>query len=194
MAGTIKALIAALESASDLSIESLEKILQDNLPSDEEIRSASEPVLPYGRTLLALTNRYEVIIGCWPRNGWCDVHDHGEGVGIVQSYGGAIEHFSYELNGSSLELTEQCTINSGDSARLPVGMIHSLQNISSDEPYIGLHIYAPPASDVRVFDLKSGDIYHVTDDWASIVPTDAKYIRHKQEKQFTFRNLVHEKV
>ncbi|HYM19802.1 MAG TPA: cysteine dioxygenase family protein [Candidatus Kapabacteria bacterium] len=193
MASTIELLTQALDSAADYSPQTLERILQEYLPSEAEIAALAEGVFPYGRTMLKLTDEYEMIIGCWPRGGWCDVHDHGEAVGIVYSYGGEIEHFEYRLNDGCLELFEQTTIRSGDFKQLTAGMIHSLQNISSDAPYIGLHIYSPPTSDVRVFDVHKGDIYHVTDDAFAIIPKDERCIRAVEVKCFSYKNLVREK-
>lgn len=193
MSGTIASLLEALDTASDHSVESLERILAENTPTKEEICAASDAVMPYGRTLLKLTDTYEVIIGCWPRNGWCDAHDHGDAVGIVKSFGGDVVHLDYRLNDGCLELYHQCEIKEGETARLPMGMIHALHNVSSDEPYVGLHIYSPPPKDVRVFDIKNGTIFHITNDAASIIPTDPNDILHVEEKCFTFKNLVREK-
>lgn len=194
MAGSLQSLIAALDAATDFSIESLERIMAENLPSEQEICDAAAATLPYGRTPLKSTPQYELIIGCWPRNGWCDAHDHGTAIGVVHSYAGSIEHFRYELNGTNLDLVEHSTIAKNETARLESGMIHSLQNVSSDDPYIGLHLYAPPTSHVRVFDLRNGDIYHVTDESAALIPNDERFIASKEEKVFTYRNLVKTKV
>jgi hypothetical protein len=194
MAGSLESLIAALDVATDLSMENLERIMADNLPSEDEICNISSATLPYGRTPIKATDKYELIIGCWPRNGWCDAHDHGNAIGVVHSYSGAIEHFRYELNGDSLDLVEQSTISKGETARLELSMIHALQNVSSDDPYIGLHLYVPPTSHVRVFDLRNGDIYHVTDESAALIPNDERFIARKEEKVFTYRNLVKTKV
>ena len=190
---TINDLISALDTASDYSMETIEQILADNLPSKEEIIAISEATLPYGRTMIKMTDTYEVIIGCWPHNGWCDAHDHGTAIGVVHSYSGEIEHFDYRLVGDTLELYEQCTIRTGDSKRLNPHMIHALQNLSSEEPYIGLHVYVPPTKDVRVFDLRTGDIYHVTDDAMAIIPKDDRWIRSVERNCFSYRNLVKEK-
>jgi len=190
MAGSIESLIAALEAATDFSMENLERIMAENLPSENEITSISSATLPYGRTAIKATDKYELIIGCWPRNGWCDAHDHGSAIGVVHSYGGEIEHFRYELNGASLDLVEHTTITKGETARLDHSMIHALQNVSSDDPYIGLHLYAPPTSNVRVFDLRNGDIYHVTDESAALIPNDDRFIVRKEQGVFSYRNLV----
>lgn len=191
---TIDILLEALRNADDLSIESMEKILAANRPLREEIIAVSKAELPYGRSMLHLSDKYEVIIGCWPKGGWCDAHDHGNAVGIVQSYSGEIEHFRYEMKDGCLDLIEHSTMKNGECNRLEIGMIHSLQNISSDEPYIGLHIYSPPTSDVRVFDLKSGDIYHVTDDYPALIPTESENIIKHEKAKFRFQNRVHEKA
>ncbi|MEP7236051.1 MAG: hypothetical protein ABI778_12220, partial [Ignavibacteriota bacterium] len=138
--------------------------------------------------------RFEVIIGCWPKGGWCDAHDHGTAIGIVYSYGGEIEHFRYDLHDGSLDLVEHSTMKPHESYRLESGLIHSLMNVASDEPYIGLHIYSPPTADVRVFELKSGDIYHVADDAMAIIPKQkADAVRHEAGK-FNFQNTVHAKL
>ncbi len=191
---TIAALLEALEKSDDLSIASLERILESHLPSGEEIIAISKAELPYGRTMLHLDDKFEVIIGCWPKGGWCDAHDHGDAVGIVYSYSGEIEHFRYQMHDGFLDLIEHGTMKKNESARLESGMIHSLQNISSDEPYIGLHIYSPPTSDVRVFDLKSGDIYHVTDDYPALIPTEEEKIVKHEKQKFVFQNSVHTKL
>ena len=190
----INALLEALKNSDDLSIESLERILAENLPSREEIIALSNAELPYGRSMLHLDDRVEVIIGCWPKGGWCDAHDHGEAVGIVYAYGGEIEHFRYEFHDDFLNLVEHETMKPNDSFRLEKGLIHSLVNVSSDEPYIGLHIYSPPTSGVRVFDLKSGDIYHVTDDYPALIPTESENIVRYEKGKFKFQNIVHAKI
>jgi hypothetical protein len=191
---TIDILIEELKKSRDLSIESLEQILAEHLPSKEDIIAVSKAELPYGRTMLYLDKDLEVIIGCWPRGGWCDTHDHGPAEGIVYAYEGEIEHFRYELHDDVLDLVEHETMRKNESFRLEAGMIHSLQNISSDEPYIGLHIYIPPTSNVRVFDLKTGDIYHVTDDYPALIPDTTENVLQHEKGKFTFVNRVHAKV
>ncbi len=191
---TIDILLEALKNSDDLSIESMERILEANLPSREEILAVSKVELPYGRAMLHLDDRFEVIIGAWPKGGWCDVHDHGDAVGIVFSYSGEIEHFRYELQDGSLDLVEHQTMKNSECVRLERGMIHSLQNVSSDEPYIGLHIYSPATSDVRVFDLKNGDIYHVTDDYPALIPDDNEKIVKHEKGQFKFQNKTRTKM
>jgi predicted metal-dependent enzyme (double-stranded beta helix superfamily) len=194
MDNTIASLIEALKKSEDLSFESMERILAEHLPSREEIIAVTTTELPYGRTMLHLDNELEVIIGCWPRGGWCDAHDHGNAIGIVYAYGGEIEHFRYEFDGGVLDLVEHEKMKANESYRLEKGMIHSLQNMASDEPYIGLHIYAPPTSDVRVFDLKSGDIYHVTDDYPALIPKEQEKIVKHEKEMFTFKNSVRAKL
>jgi hypothetical protein len=191
---TIETLIEELKKSKDLSIESLERILAEHLPAKEEIMALINAELPYGRTMLYLDDHLEVIIGCWPRGGWCETHDHGPAVGVVYAYEGEIEHFRYELHQNSLDLVEHHTMRKFESFRLEPGLIHSLQNISSDEPYVGLHIYAPPTSNVRVFDLKTGDIYHVTDDYPALIPSEDDNILLHERGKFTFQNKVHVKV
>src|SRR5579872_7026497 len=132
---SIDTLLEALKNSKDRSIESMERILLEYLPSREEIIAISKAELPYGRTMLYLDNDLEVIIGCWPRSGWCDAHDHGPAAGIVYAYSGEIEHFRYELHDGNLELVEQMTMRPDECFPLEPGLIHSLQNISSDEPY-----------------------------------------------------------
>ncbi len=191
---SIEALLEALKNSDDLSIESLERILQENLPLREDILAVSKAEMPYGRSMLHLDDKFEVIIGCWPKGGWCDAHDHGDAVGIVYAYGGEIEHFRYELHDGFLDLVEHQTMKLNEAFRLEQGLIHSLVNVSSDEPYIGLHIYSPPTSDVRVFDLKTGDIYHVTDDYPALIPNDSKNIVKHEKGKFKFQNIVHAKL
>src|SRR5579872_3901675 len=191
---SIDTLLEALKNSKDRSIESMERILLEYLPSREEIIAISKAELPYGRTMLHLDDNLEVIIGCWPRGGWCDAHDHGKAVGIVYAYGGEIDHFSYEFHDDILDLVEHEKMQANQSFRLEEGLIHSLQNVSSDEPYIGLHIYSPPTSDVRVFDLKTGDIYHVTDDYPALIPKEKEKIVRHEKRKFIFHNSVHAKV
>jgi hypothetical protein len=191
---TIDILLEELKKSGDFSIGSLERILAEHLPSKEDIIAVSKAELPYGRTMLYLDKDLEVIIGCWPHGGWCDTHDHGPAEGIVYSYEGEIEHFLYELHGEDLDLVEHGTMRKNQSTRLEAGMIHSLQNISSDAPYIGLHIYAPPTSNVRVFDLKTGDIYHVTDDYPALIPNSSENVIEHEKGKFKFQNKVHVKV
>ncbi|MBS1903845.1 MAG: cysteine dioxygenase family protein [Bacteroidetes bacterium] len=192
MAATIETLAHALDNAPDYSVGTLERILLENLPSPEEVVALADTSMPYGRTILRLNDKYEMIIGCWPRNGWCDAHDHGDAEGVVYGCSGEVEHFDYRFNGDTLELYEQSTIKNGQHMRLPKDMIHSLANVTSDEPYVGLHIYSPAATNVRVFDTRNGDIYHVTDDAASVVPRDEAQIRMVERGKFSYRNLVKE--
>jgi predicted metal-dependent enzyme (double-stranded beta helix superfamily) len=192
MSATIASLLDALDQAEDLSPASIERILAEHLPSKEEVLTVSDVCLPYGRSLLRMNDKYEVIIGTWPKGGWCDVHDHGNAEGVVYSYGGEVVHNEYRYENGSLELFHRSQISGGESARLYAGMIHSLHNISSDEPYVGLHIYSPPSTNVRVFDIKTGDIYHIADDAPSIVPSDKMECRKVDERCFTFKDLLKE--
>jgi len=191
---SVAALIDALLASKDLSFESMEHILQENLPTAEEIIAISKAELPYGRTMLHLDDRVEVIIGCWPQGGWCDAHDHGKAIGIVYAYSGEIEHYRYEYHDGILDLVEHEKMRANESFRLEEGLIHALHNTSSQEPYIGLHIYSPPTSDVRVFDLKTGDIYHVTDDYPALIPKEKEKIVKHEKNIFAYQNSVHAKV
>ena len=93
MAATIETLAHALDNAPDYSVGTLERILLENLPSPEEVVALADTSMPYGRTILRLNDKYEMIIGCWPRNGWCDAHDHGDAEGVVYGCSGEVEHF-----------------------------------------------------------------------------------------------------
>jgi len=190
MPGTLASLYKALEEATDYSIDSLRCILEQELPSWEEVKPLVPNGDPYGRVLLFHNENVEVMIGAWKRGDWCAAHDHGPSIGVCYSYSGQIEHASYELSGKELHMVERCTISDNAFLPLDLGMIHSLCNTSSDEPYVGLHIYSPPTRDVRVFDIESGNIYHITDDHGAWVPEDPSKIRKVEEKVFTLKNSV----
>jgi uncharacterized RmlC-like cupin family protein len=195
---TLLELKEALESAvarnhGPLGTESVQQILAENLPSWEEIAPLVPHEHPYGRVTLFESHDYEVMIGCWDKGNWCDAHDHGPSEGAVYAYQGTIEHASYEMQSGVLAVSERCTIGSGELLPLPIGMIHSLANNISDEPYVGLHIYSPPTKDVRVFHLSSGDIYHITNDHGAWVPSDPSKILKVERNAFAFRNQA-EKV
>lgn len=194
MPGTLQSLYAALAATEDRSIENLRCIMERELPTWEEIENLVPKGEPYGRVLLFDNGVVEVMIGAWERGNWCEAHDHGPSIGVCYSYAGSIEHCSFELHGKDLTLHERGTVTSGMTLPLDSGMIHSLCNSSSDTPYVGLHIYSPPTRDVRVFDLKNGDIYHITDDHGAYVPEDPSKIRSVEKNAFTLRVDVKEAI
>ena len=186
--GTLQSLVAALNASDDFSVEALTRIAEQNLPTWEEIEPLVCAGHPYGRITLAEAPNFEVMIGCWTKGNWCDAHDHGDSIGVCWAYKGTIDHVSYELHGEYLDAVERCSIGKDDVVPLKLGLIHSLVNTSSDEPFVGLHIYSPPTKDVRVFDLKHGDIYHVHSDQGAWIPEDLENVKAIERAQFTFRN------
>jgi Cysteine dioxygenase type I len=191
---SLQSLKQSLEQASSttahpLTAEDVMEILGRNLPDWSEIEPLVPHDNPYGRVTLFENEVFEVMIGCWDEGNWCDAHDHGPSVGAVYAYMGEIEHTSYALHDGVLEATERCCLSKDDLMPLGLGMIHSLTNIRSREPFVGLHVYSPPTSNVRVFHIATGDIYHVTNDQGAWVPTDPKKIKHIEKKAFRFRNL-----
>jgi hypothetical protein len=187
MAGTIESLKNRLDNIQDLTLDKVKDALIAELPDWSEIEPLTERGMPYGRTMLVHTDRYEIMIGCWELGNWCAAHDHGVAEGVCYPYSGEIEHVDYQMNGTNLDLVERCNLTKGNLLELPKGMIHSLRNTSSTEPFIALHIYLPATYDVRVFDTRSGDIYHITDDQGAWVPEDPTKIRKVERASFTYR-------
>ncbi|MEO6938945.1 MAG: cysteine dioxygenase family protein [Candidatus Kapaibacterium sp.] len=190
--GSLSSLTAALEQTTDFSAANLMRIMEENLPPWSEIEPLVAYGDPYGRVTLVETSQFEIMIGSWKKGDWCEAHDHGPSVGAVHAYSGNIEHFSFRFADADgdLHLMERCSISKDDALTLDLGMIHSLTNTSSDTPFVGLHVYSPPTHDVRVFDLKTGDIFHITNDHGAYVPEDPTKIVKHEPKRFRYRNAL----
>jgi len=113
---------------------------------------------PYGRTLLAESRDFEVVVAHWNGQDGCLPHDHGGSRGVVRVLEGAALVQNYvapEANHGSVPLTPlgpPRSLRCGESIAVTPDVVHSMKPVQAG--LVTLHIYAGPVRGMRVFDLE----------------------------------------
>jgi cysteine dioxygenase len=135
----------------------------------------NEPGLyPYGRQKLLANDHVEIIIMNWATQRQCSPHDHGSSFGVVSVVQGTIVHDLYTLDQDDIPIKYfSRTEREGTHYFAPKGMVHSMGNPLSS-PAITLHIYAPPITKMKVYDLENCLTCVVSDDCGAWWPTEQR--------------------
>lgn len=140
---------------SDSDIKVLKGIINTNPTSDLELnRYHLDPGgKPYGRNILLNNGKVELVFLSWGPGQICDVHDHGTSCGLVKVVKGSISNIIYSQNKASGEPIHQQEEYLVDEVFVEVSLDswHQMKN-NLDEFTYTLHIYAPPVTDMQVFD------------------------------------------
>jgi cysteine dioxygenase len=156
-------------SAKELkeSIDSLDVNLKDLLPYIEEPGD-----YPYGRKLLYKSKYLEILVMNWAYNKVCAPHDHGSSFGWVKVVSGESTNISYKLDKDEVPTLSTTWTQRAESIFFaPKGQVHAMQNLCS-EPLVTFHVYAPPISGMKVYDLKRCAACIVSDDCGAWWPDD----------------------
>jgi|UPI00068DB883 cysteine dioxygenase len=110
---------------------------------------------PYGRKLLYKSEALEVLVMNWAQNQPSAPHDHGSSFGWVKIVSGYSLNMLYQPNKNGVPVCAKTFVQQpGSIFFAPQGEIHAMQNLNLfSEPLISLHFYAPPISQMKVYDL-----------------------------------------
>ncbi|PMC39110.1 hypothetical protein CJ195_03995 [Bacillus sp. UMB0899] len=118
---------------------------------------------PYYRKLIYQNEHVELLVMNWSELE-CAPHDHGHSFGWIQVLDGTAKNTVYKVNGDTLplelftEFQEQ-----GKAFFAPKNGVHKM-SVSNDGKLVTLHLYSPPITGMKVYDLKKCAACIVSDD------------------------------
>ncbi|WP_054703900.1 cysteine dioxygenase family protein [Bacillus sp. JCM 19041] len=126
---------------------------------------------PYYRQLLYQSKEVELLVMNWS-NLDCAPHDHGNSFGWIQVINNDCENTVYKADGNGLpqELFTK-TYRNGKLFFAPQNGIHKMKGTVG---LVTLHLYAPPITGMKVYDLKKCAACVVADDCGAWWPEDQR--------------------
>jgi cysteine dioxygenase len=175
-----------LDALKNPSRQEMKKALEELNMSVDELMPflQSSSGKPYYRKLLYKSEDVELLVMNWS-DLECAPHDHGDSHGWIHVLNGTSVNSVYEVNGNSLpnELFKEY-YNQGQLFFAPKKGIHKMQADSS-VGLVTLHLYSPPISGMKVYDLEKCAACIVSDDCGAWWPDEQrqklKEIRLKKE-------------
>jgi cysteine dioxygenase len=148
----------------------------------EDLAQLPEPSegKPYNRKLLYKNEKVELLVMNWSQLE-CAPHDHGNSHGWIQVISGTSLNSVYEVKGDSLpkELFYQY-YHKGQYFYAPKKAVHKMK-ASNNTDMVTLHLYSPPITGMRVYDLAKCAACVVSDDCGAWWP-DEQYQKLKEIK------------
>jgi cysteine dioxygenase len=145
-----------------------------------DVASLPEPSegKPYNRKLLYKNEEVEMLVMNWSQLE-CAPHDHGDSYGWIQVLSGTSVNTVYEIkrNGLPTELFHEFH-HKGKFYFAPKKGIHKMQ-ASNQTDLITLHLYSPPITGMKVYDLEKCAACVVSDDCGAWWP-DEQYQKLKE--------------
>lgn len=143
----------------------------------EVMEYAGEPgIYPYGRKKIFANDEVEIIAMNWGARRTCAPHDHGSSFGWVNVMSGDVEHTLYTLDQSDVPVAYLTrTEKFGSRYFAPRSMVHAMGN-PSDDLTVTVHIYAPPITRMKVYDLEKCAVCVVSDDCGAWWPTEQRQL------------------
>lgn len=121
----------------------------------------------YGRKMVVLDDRFEIMVMSWNPGDFSAIHDHGYTQwGAVQVFGNVM-HNIYTNAGGVFKLSKQEILPKGSIAKVNNALIHQMGNVTS-EPYLTLHLYGSDdtegiiTADAKIYELECNLIKHTT--------------------------------
>ncbi|SDM68948.1 cysteine dioxygenase [Fictibacillus solisalsi] len=129
---------------------------------------------PYGRQIIYQNDHIEILVMQWSSYLDCAPHDHGQSYGWVQIIAGCSDHWIYEISHDSLPWEKlKRKEKSGSYLNVGKGMIHKMGS-RGEESLITLHVYSPPISGMKVYDLNKCAACIVSEDCGAWWPEEQK--------------------
>jgi cysteine dioxygenase len=168
----VKNVLDSLKSPTKAQMK--DALMQLNITRDD-LASLPEPSegKPYNRKLLYKSEDVEMLVMNWSELE-CAPHDHGESHGWIQVLSGTSLNTVYELSGTGLpaEWFREYHHN-GKYFYAPKKAIHKMQ-ASNQTDLVTLHLYSPPITGMKVYDLEKCAACVVSDDCGAWWPDDQK--------------------
>ncbi|MCM3724757.1 cysteine dioxygenase family protein [Neobacillus cucumis] len=149
-----------------------------------------EPSLgkPYNRKLLFKNEEVEMLVMNWSHLE-CTPHDHGNSHGWIQVLSGTSLNSVYEMSGTGLpaELFREYH-HQGKYFYAPKNAIHKMQ-ASNQTDLVTLHLYSPPITGMKVYNLEKCAACVVSDDCGAWWPDE----QHQKVKEIQLKNNIKNK-
>ncbi|MDX2414110.1 MAG: cysteine dioxygenase family protein [Bacteroidales bacterium] len=168
-------------SESDISI--LKGLIKEHSTSDLDLNKYHlDPAdKPYGRNILVNNGKVEVVFLSWGPDQICDVHDHGESCGLVKVVKGNISNIIYQedtVSGEPIHQQEEYVLDD-IFIEVPKNSWHQMKN-NLDEFSYTLHVYAPPVTDMQVFDKENKQLVTVDENCGAWLSEPDRQIKIKK--------------
>ncbi|MEX3644313.1 cysteine dioxygenase family protein, partial [Mycolicibacterium porcinum] len=130
---------------------------------------ASEPNdgEPYSRTILRVHDEVEIMLARWRPGRRCAPHDHGGAGGFVIVLEGRFEERRFDWDGPRLTVTSSAEHSAGAVTRITSDVIHDMAGLDGG---LTLHLYSPPATSMRVFDLDTSEMLELVGNYGAWIP------------------------
>lgn len=130
---------------------------------------ASEPNdgEPYSRTILRVDDEVEIMLARWRPGRRCAPHDHGGAGGFVIVLEGRFEERRFDWDGPRLAVTSSAEHPVGAVTRITSDVIHDMTGLDGG---LTLHLYSPPATSMRVFDLDTSEMLELVGNYGAWIP------------------------
>lgn len=131
----------------------------------------------YGRRLLHHDSGLEVMQAGWHLGGYAVPHDHGPATGAVLVLSGYFVETVWQLRAGQLAAIAAHEHSKGSVMRVTAGLVHSLHALSEGHT---LHVYAPPVTGMRVYDLAAREVLELADEHGAWLPRDPHVVRARR--------------
>lgn len=107
----------------------------------------------YHRALVALGERYELLVMTWLPGQESVPHDHAGSICVMQVMQGTALEAQYRVDRHGyVDLDYECTVPCGEITAGEDAGVHAIRNSADAEtPLVTVHVYAPPLRDFRRF-------------------------------------------
>ncbi|MCM3164015.1 cysteine dioxygenase family protein [Metabacillus litoralis] len=164
-----------LGNLENTSSDALKQALEELAIQHEEL----EPILgteedkPYYRKLLYKNEKVELLVMNWSQLE-CAPHDHGSSFGWIQVINGTAKNTVYKVDGTKMpkEIFTEFQEN-GEIFFAPEKGVHKM-SVSNKSKLVTLHLYSPPITGMKVYDLNTCAACVVSDDCGAWWPEEQR--------------------
>jgi len=172
MQARIEHVLGTLKSPSK---EQLQEALHEMDVSLQEVEDElqSPEGKPYYRKLLYHNEEVELLVMNWSQLE-CAPHDHGNSYGWIQVLNGVTKNTVYEVTEN--QLPEELFSETQEEGRLffaPRKGVHKMKD-EDGKGLVTLHLYAPPITGMKVYDLETCAACVVSDDCGAWWPEEQR--------------------
>lgn len=153
-------------------------LLDSHSPTADELapQLPGPSTYPYGRKVLHQNGLFEVVGMNWSIDQECAPHDHGNSSGLISITAGEVVHTAYRIDeGGTPQLHKKMHKRAGDILFAPRGFVHSMGN-RKRERLITLHVYSPPITGMKVYDLRKCAACVVSNDCGAWWPASQRQV------------------
>ncbi|OBK23213.1 hypothetical protein A5634_05915 [Mycobacterium asiaticum] len=130
---------------------------------------ASDPAdgEPYSRSILRVDDQVEIMLARWRPGHSCAPHDHGGSGGFVVAVEGSFHERRFGWDESRLVVDEAAIHEQGTAIHISPEVIHDM---AAETAGLSLHLYSPPPTSMRVFDLQRAEALELVGNYGAWIP------------------------